>query len=83
MFILRYIVFSKIILHFSFTFFVAFFNSEKKALKVRVKCGRGQGKVCQGAKSSLLGVKEKCVRGQGEVHRGSRRSAFTEYVVFS
>ena len=82
--ILRYIAFSKLILDFLFTFFFAFFISEKKPSRSRItasgvkeKCVRGQGKVRQGSRTSALGVKEKCVRGQGEVHRGSRRSAST------
>ena len=82
--IVRYIEFSKIILDFSFTiFFVAFFNSEKKALQVKENCVRGLGKVRQGSRRSASGVKEKCVRGQGEVHGGSRRSASADCVVFS
>ena len=65
--ILRYIVFSKIILDFLFTFFL-FFSALKKSPP-------GEGEVHQGSRKSALGVKEKCVGGQGEVHKGSRRSS--------
>jgi hypothetical protein len=61
----------------------AFFSSEKKALQVKEKCIRGQGKVHPGSRIGASGVIEKCVRGQGEVHWGSRRSASAECVVFS
>ena len=78
MIILTYIEFSNIILKFYW-----FFQLWKKALQVKEKCVRGQGKVRQGSRISPSGVKEKCVRGQGEVHWGSRRSASAECVVFS
>ena len=72
--ILRYIVFSKIILYFSLTNFLLFSTLKKKpsrsrrsASGVREKCIRGQGEVRKGSRRNAPGVKEKCVRDQGEV----------------
>ena len=73
--ILRHISFSKIIMDFSFTFFLLFSTLKKSP--------PGQGEVRQGSRKSVSGVKEKCVRGQGEVHRGLRRSASAECVIFN
>ena len=74
MYTLRYILFSKIVLHFSFTIFLLFSTlknrpsqARRSASGVKEKCVRGQGQVRRGSRESASWVKEKCIGGQGEV----------------
>ena len=74
MYTLRYTLLSKIVLHFSFTFFLLFSTlknrpsqARRSASGVKEKCVRGQGQVRRGSRESASWVKEKCIGGQGEV----------------